>query len=142
MGRAIAHGARCPIDRCGRQWLKYATYSANTICRCPDFLKSENVTDPFPLAKWTKAEITTVIGPKQSFQVQGCNVPIGTINEAKNGLRDVFYVLEAKYIDGFNLKTIRLTQVSRIFRFDQYGGGALWFIGPHNCSDADCPSER
>jgi hypothetical protein len=28
-----AQGARCPIERCGRQWLKYPTYSAKTFCR-------------------------------------------------------------------------------------------------------------
>ena len=34
-----AQGARCPIERCGRQRLKYPTYSARTFCTSRTLLK-------------------------------------------------------------------------------------------------------
>jgi len=103
---------------------------------CPDAPHTAGEIDPWPLAKWKRAEIGSVIGPKQTTTVQACNVPIATINQAKNNARDVFYLLRVTYLDGFS-NTTRVTQVSRIFRFDKWAG-ALWFIGPHNCSDSDC----
>jgi len=106
---------------------------------CPDASRSEHVSDPFSLVKWNDVEVGSVVGPKQGFSLQGCNVSIDKINDAKKGFRDVFYVSEVKYIDGFDLKTLRVTQVSRIFRFDQWGGQSVGFAGPHNCSDEDCP---
>jgi hypothetical protein len=108
---------------------------------CPDAPVADNVSDPFPLAKWKPAQIGSVIGPKQGFSLQGCNVPIGTINEAMNSLRLVFYVVKATYIDGFYLDRIRKTQVSRVLRFDPWGGQSLQFTGPHNCTDDDCPND-
>ena len=88
---------------------------------CPDSPRSEHVSDPFSLAKWNGVEVGSVVGPKQGFSLQGCNVPIEKINDAKKGLRDVFYVSEVKYIDGFDLKTLRVTQVSRIFSLRSVG---------------------
>jgi hypothetical protein len=106
---------------------------------CPDASSTENVQDPFRLAKWADAKIGSVLGPKQSVVLQGCNVPIDIINDAKKSLRTVFYVVEARYIDGFDLDKTRVTQVSRIFGFDQSGGQSLQFTNAHNCSDDDCP---
>ncbi len=105
---------------------------------CPDAPHSEGIQDPFPLAKWQAAQIGSVIGIKQGLTLQGCEIPIDVINDARNLVKDVFYVVEIRYIDGFDLDTPRLTQVSRIFYFDKWGGQSLGFIGPHNCSDDDC----
>jgi hypothetical protein len=51
---------------------------------CPDTPFSEDVTDTFRLAtQWKAAQIGSVIGPKQGATLQGCEVPIDVINEAK-----------------------------------------------------------
>jgi hypothetical protein len=106
---------------------------------CPNAPRSSQTHDPFLLANWKHAEIGTVIGPKQAFTSQGCEIPIDTIKDAQAFKQDVFYVVEAQYIDGFDLDTPRVTQLSRNFRFDQSGGRSLGVVGPHNCSDNDCP---
>ena len=106
---------------------------------CPDMASSAGNVDPFTVAKWENAKLGSVLGPKQGVTLQGCNVPIDTINAARKSLRQVFYVVEANYIDGFELDTIRVTQMSRIFGFDQWGGESLQFTATHNCSDSDCP---
>jgi hypothetical protein len=106
---------------------------------CPDVASSAGNVDAFSVAKWESAKIGSVLGPKQGVTLQGCNVPIDTINAAKKSLRQVFYVVEADYIDGFDLDTIRVTQMSRFFGFDQWGGQSLQFTDTHNCSDGDCP---
>jgi hypothetical protein len=56
-----------------------------TICStCPDAPKSDQIVDPFPLAKWKRAEIGNVIGPKNNlscrpaiFQSQKLRPPNG-----------------------------------------------------------------
>jgi hypothetical protein len=106
---------------------------------CPDAPHSKNIKDPFPLAKWQAAEFGNIVGPKGSFVIQGCEIPIGVINEARKSLQDIFYVVEIRYIDGFEFNKFRVTQMSRALRFDQWGGMSLGFIGSHNCSDEDCP---
>jgi len=50
---------------------------------CPDASSRESVQDPFSLAKWADAKIGSVLGPKQSVVLQGCNVPMEVINDAK-----------------------------------------------------------
>jgi len=90
---------------------------------CPDVPFAEEVSDSFRLATdWTTAQIASVIGPKQEAEVQGCEVKIEKINEAKSRHLRVFYLVEAKYLDGFDLHTTRVTQMSRALGFDQYGG--------------------
>ena len=60
---------------------------------CPDTPFSEDVTDAFRLAtQWKAAQIGSVIGPKQGATLQGCEVPIDVINEAKKSL-DAFCIL-------------------------------------------------
>lgn len=105
---------------------------------CPDAPRSDNVKDPFPLAQWKTAEAGSVIGPKQQLVLQACDVPIAVIQDAQKDLRDLFAVVEVRYLDGF-APHMRVTQASRIFRFDQWGGESLGIAGPHNCSDDDCP---
>jgi hypothetical protein len=105
---------------------------------CPDAFKSASSTDPFTLAKWQNAEVTSVIGPKQALALQGCEIPVAKIDEAKRNLRDMFYLVEVTYIDGFDLSAVRTTQMSRNFRFDQNGGQSLGFLTTGNCSDEDC----
>ena len=109
---------------------------------CPDAPASDDVPDTFRLAtQWKTAQIGSVIGPKQGATLQGCEVPIEVINDAKKSppLRHVFYLVEAKYLDGFYLSTPRVTQMSRVFGFDKWGGQNLGFTSSHNCSDDDCP---
>lgn len=107
---------------------------------CPDAPFSDDVPDTFRLAtQWKTAQIGSVIGPKEGATLQGCEVPIDVINEAKNSLRHVFYLVEAKYLNGFDLSTPQVTQMSRVFSFDQWGGQSLGFTSSRNCSDADCP---
>ena len=107
---------------------------------CPDARLSEEVPDTFRLvAKWSNAQIGSVIGPKQGATLQGCSIPIDVITDAKKSLRHVFYLVEATYLDGFYLSTTRITQVSRVFSFDRFGGQSLQFTSSHNCSDDDCP---
>jgi hypothetical protein len=106
---------------------------------CPDAPKSSQIVDPFPLAKWKRAEMGNVIGPKNQFGLQACNIPIEIIEAAKRSERDVFYIVQVTYLDGFYLGKTRVTQMSRKFGFDQWGGQSLGFVGPHNCSDDDCP---
>jgi hypothetical protein len=87
---------------------------------CPDAPFSDDAADTFKLVKqWKNAQISNVIGPKQEATLQACAVPIDLINDAKNSHRHIFYVVEAKYLDGFDLYTNRVTQMSRVFAFDQ-----------------------
>jgi hypothetical protein len=107
---------------------------------CPDAPFSDQVSDTFRLAaNWTTAQIANVIGPKQEAEVQGCEVKIEKINEAKSFHLHVFYLVEAKYLDGFDLHTTRVTQMSRALSFDPSGGQSLAFTDSHNCTDDDCP---
>jgi hypothetical protein len=103
---------------------------------CPYTEKARDIKDPFPLIEWNIAEAPITIGAKQSFVLQGCNIPIGIIENAKKSLTDVFYIAEVKYSDGFS-DEVRTTQTSRIFRFDK-SGQSIGMAGPHNCSDEDC----
>jgi hypothetical protein len=90
------------------------------------------------LAKWSIVEVPNVIGPKQHFILHGSDIPISKIEAAKKSDIDLFILMEAEYIDGFDLDKSRITQMSRILRFDKYGGHSLGFAGPHNCTDDDC----
>lgn len=109
---------------------------------CPNSAITEQVTDTFALVKakeWRFAQIASVVGPKQVITLQGCEIPVALINDAKKSARRVFYLVEAKYLDGFDLQTVRVTQMSRSFALDQWGGQSLGFTTSHNCSDDDCP---
>ena len=107
---------------------------------CPNAPFSDEIPDTFRLVnQWNKAEIASVIGPKQGASLQACNVPIEIINEAKRSLRRIFYLVEVTYLDGFYLGATRITQMSRAFSFDPYGGQSLSFTRSRNCSDDDCP---
>lgn len=107
---------------------------------CPDDAISDAVSDTFRLAtQWRMAQIGSVIGPKQEVVSQACEIPIDVIDAAKKSLRRVFYLVEVKYLDGFNLSQERITQMSRELRFDKWGSRSLGFTPSHNCSDDDCP---
>ncbi|MBI4182881.1 MAG: hypothetical protein HY521_02650 [Proteobacteria bacterium] len=105
---------------------------------CVDAPRSQHVLDPFPMAKWKNAEAPNVIGPKRHVSTQSCNIPVGTIEAAKRSEIDVFILMETKYLDGFVANRERVTQMTRVLRFDGYSH-SLGFAGPHNCSDDDCP---
>ncbi|MFA4909592.1 MAG: hypothetical protein WC649_00885 [Desulfobacteria bacterium] len=100
---------------------------------------SEKIIDPFPLVNWHTVQVPSFIGPKQRFSLQGGDdIPINIIEEAKKFKIDVFILMEATYIDGFDLNKTRITQMSRSLRFDAHGSQSLGFAGPHNCTDDDC----
>jgi hypothetical protein len=102
------------------------------------FPVTENVIDPWPFVKkWSDAETANVLGPKQAGSFQGQGIPVETINDAKMSKIDIFVVMEAKYLDGFETEKVRITQMSRKLRFDKYSY-SLGFAGPHNCTDDDC----
>jgi hypothetical protein len=107
---------------------------------CRDTPISDQVPDSFRLVdqQWKPADLPSVIGPKQQATVQGCEVPIEVIDDARKLLRHVVYVVEAKYLDGFDLRTERVTQMSRVLNFDRFGGHSLGVTSLHNCSDDDC----
>jgi len=100
--------------------------------------KSDNLINPFPSAKWSDTQVPNVMGPKQSFSLQGGEIPINIIEKAQKSEGDVYIMLEAEYIDGFDIDKSRVTQMSRILRFDKYGGMSLGFADSHNCTDDDC----
>ena len=107
---------------------------------CPNAPFSDEVSNTFGLVKeWGTAQSGSVIGPKQQLSLQGCNIPIDVITDAKSFVRHVFYLVEVTYLDGFYLSTTRITQVSRVFGFDRFGGQSLQFTTSRNCSDDDCP---
>jgi hypothetical protein len=118
---------------------------------CPDAPSSDKTIDPFRLAHWERAEVGNVIGPKNNFQLQACQIPIATVAAAhwskdakgapKEPEREIFYVVQVTYLDGFSDEQ-RVTQMSRNFWFDEQNNFSLGFRGPHNCSDDDCPKEK
>jgi hypothetical protein len=110
---------------------------------CPSIDFVDDVTDTFQLASgWHPAQIASVLGPKQSVTVQGCEVPImEDIHDAQGLHGRVLYLVEVRYLDGF-LDAERLTQMSRALAFDKFGGHSLSFTSSHNCSDDDCPKSR
>jgi len=99
--------------------------------------KLNTVSDPFGLVRWSITEAPKVIGPKQALQLQAGAIPLGIIESARKMETDVFLVWEAEYTDGFELDKHRITRMSRVVRFDKYGGQSLG-IGPSNCTDDDC----
>lgn len=99
---------------------------------------SDNVEDPWPLAKWTSAKFNSTIGPKQSAAFQGRHIPNEIFKKAVGREIDIFILAEVKYIDEFDPNKIRTTQMSRKLRFDLRGGMSQGFTDSHNCSDDDC----
>lgn len=104
-----------------------------------EFPKSNNIEDPWKYIDWTPAQIASVVGPKHTTVFQGRSIPLKTINAAIESKSDIFVAMEAKYLDGFDLDKVRITQMCRKPRFDAQGGSSLGFAGPHNCTDNDCP---
>ena len=107
-------------------------------CGWIDSQASNDIIDPFPLAKWSEVKVPKFIGPKQSMILQGCEIPIGIIEQAKKIKVKIFVLMEVKYTDGFDLNKTRVTQMSRSLRFDVQGKQSWGFAGPHNCIDDDC----
>jgi hypothetical protein len=98
----------------------------------------KEVSDPFNLGEWKRAEVGTVIGPKQPggfLAHQGDFKEVGLI---KQGKLIVYVVARIEYKDGFDFKTIRVTEISRKLNVDPYNGHTFYLAGPHNCSDEDC----
>jgi hypothetical protein len=128
VGISVANAGNMPASRVA---IRYA---------CPDAPFSVEVPDSFLLVKqWKTAQVASVIGPKQAATLRGCELPIDLVNEAKQFQRQIFVLLEAQYLDGFELNTTRVTQMSRVLGFDKSGGQSLNFTSTHNCSDSDCP---
>lgn len=108
---------------------------------CPHFNKSKNITDPFPFAEWKKAIFSNLIGARKPFDAQGCEIP-GEIWNAAAALNiDLFYLVKVSYMDGITYSPPRITQMSRVIRFDKEGGISFSYAGKHNCYDEDCPKK-
>jgi hypothetical protein len=104
--------------------LKYSKHSDKTVV-------------PWEPKNWSSPETPSVIGPKQLCALQAGAIGIDRILEARRGMTDIFIMMEATYIDGFEFGKRRVTQMSRILRFDDHGY-SLGFNENHNCSDDDC----
>jgi len=105
---------------------------------CP-FIDKEKPDLTFKEVDCELVKHSTVVGPKQTFSFQGCEIQLANVEKAKSGDGRIFVFLEATYLDGFYLDTPRRTEMTLRFYFDQWGGQSLGFYGPHNCTDEDCP---
>ncbi len=102
--------------------------------------KAKKIIDPWPDAKFTPVNVTDSIGPKQSFSlVAEPGIKIKEVEACKKSEIDIFLLMEVKYIDGFDLKDFRYTQMSLQLRIDEGGTHGQYFAGPHNCTDDQCP---
>lgn len=101
--------------------------------------KSQNI-DPFPLEKWSSEETIKVIGPKQDASFLAYQMPIDTLTDIKKGKKAAYIVMQVEYIDGFDLRKLRVTQMSRRLFVDNQGH-SFARIGLHNCADEDCPDQ-
>lgn len=85
----------------------------------------------------TKVEPPMILGPKQTLSLQACNLSLDEISRTRKGEIMTFIVAEARYIDAFDVP--RVTQIVQRLQFDKEGGHSFAYVGPHNCSDEDCP---
>ncbi len=74
------------------------------------------ISDPFPLVKWSDVNAPKFIGPKQSLALQGGGISIDIIGQAQKSEVNIFISMEVKYLDGFDLNKVRVTQMSRSWR--------------------------
>jgi len=102
--------------------------------------KSQNI-DPFPLEKWSSDETIKVIGPKQDASFLAYQMPIDTLTDIKKGKKAAYIVAQVKYIDGFDLRKLRVTQMSRRLFVDNQSH-SFARVGLHNCADDDCPKQE
>lgn len=109
--------------------LKYATVKTPI---------SDEVKNPWPLAKWSSAKFDSTIGPKQSAAFQGQHIQIEIFKKAIRREIDIFILAEVTYVDEFDPNKTRTTQMSRKLRFDSHGDMSQGFTDSHNCSDDDC----
>lgn len=100
--------------------------------------KEKTIDDPFVVAKFTRAAIPLFIGPKQGVKLRVCNETHRFFDRIANGEINVFIVVRAEYLDGFDSQHLRTTQTSRQLRIDKTGLHSFSFAGPHNCIDEDC----
>ncbi len=95
--------------------------------------------DTFKGAHWYPIPAQNVVGPKQVLSYQGCGFPISEFLEAEQAQRHLYFLVEAEYLDGFELDKARKTQMSLVFQFDKHGGRSLGMTPSRNCTDEDCP---
>ena len=125
--------------------LARVTNSGNTPARtvklafsCPPRDSSKRAIDNYDLEPLKpQYDQPTFIGPKQGFDLIACELPLTLISDIKSGIEQ-FVVAEAKYADVFELEKMRVSQMTRIIRVDDYGRHRLGYAGQHNCSDSDC----
>lgn len=98
----------------------------------------KRIDDPWPMAKWIPTDTPKFINAKQALILQGGGIPLDTYEKARNFKTNIYILMEAKYIDGFDLDKTRITQACRSWRFDTQGYTSLGFAGSHNCIDDDC----
>lgn len=100
--------------------------------------RTENITNPWGVIEWEKAQLASVVGPRQHIVFQGKGIPTVIMESVKKLEFDIILAMEATYLDGFS-KTPRITQMCRILRYDKAGGHSLSFADTNNCSDGECP---
>lgn len=98
--------------------------------------KFKEIIDPFPIAKFSIAQIPRYIGPNQIVSFLARDDTNVLLDRVINGEIDVFVVIKAEYIDGFD--NVRMTQMSRQLHVDKTRQHSLSFAGSHNCIDEDC----
>lgn len=110
----------------------------NVSVQC-EFIKSKlPIDDPFQTAKLSEKKLTNVIGPKQAISFTAGEGPLNELDEILQGKLCIQISAQIEYIDGFDLKKKRVTQISRQLHIDNSGGYSFSFSGRHNCAEDDC----
>jgi hypothetical protein len=110
------------------------------IYSCPSFPNGESIPQ-FMSDFLIPVQVPNVIGPKQSLTFPGCTYSLSTLDELKKGTTHLAIFLEATYLDGFDSKITRITQLCQFVNIDSDGKIFYHFYGPHNCTDEDCPKD-
>jgi len=101
--------------------------------------KSKDITDPFKIANFRKAQIPQFMGPKQAIGFAALDIERDAFMDRmlKEGIK-VYIVVKTEYLDGFDPDHKRTTQMSRQFHVDVAKLHSFSFAGSHNCIDEDC----
>jgi len=107
------------------------------------FIRDRNSVEAAPwknMKNWKQIQLPSVIGPKQRIE-NDVAIKMSDIEIIKKDYPTtaIIAMWEVTYFDGFHHKR-RITQMSRILRFDKNGDNSLQFTKFHNCTDEDCQS--
>lgn len=103
--------------------------------------------EPFTLFKWdTSAAIQEVIGPKQTIEIDGCELSSEDLSNTELGNAHRYLLGEVQYQDAVD-EVRHLTQLAReLVIWDFFGDpsklrSSTVARGQHNCGDEDCATE-